>query len=699
MSAASGRHLIAITAPAGYGKTTAVAQWDGADERPFAWVRVDHLDDDPAHLILHIATAVEHIRGVDQGLLGYLRGPGRGPLTHLIPALVQALEACPPMVVVLDDVHELSAPEAIDALRTFIDAAPASTTVVLLGRYLLPLDVARRRLQQSVAEIGPELLRFSVDEAACALESVTGPCDEATVAAVVDMCEGWAAGVVLAAMALRDGASMQSVTGRNAVVTDYLVEEVLDRLDDDTATFLVESAVLERFRAEHLDAVLERDDSARQLEALSGSGNLFLVPLDHQRTWYRCHRLFGDVLRARLQATAPQRFREIASRATDLLERNGDIDGALLRALDSGDRARAAALVGRDAVRLGFDGRAGVLMRRLALLDSRTFVEYPDAAVARAWLGVTMGDAELIQRSLILAHRADSGQPLSDGTPSVKVAAALISSLVGVGGVHDVVRHADVVRDAGDYLVNPWWGAATIMKGATESMLGNVAHARGLLESALPVTESLPGFHAAALAHLALIELGSGDDDAAIERSAAARTLADKHDLCDVVPMVVVYAVSALMSARVGDRDAARDAVATTERLLGRLGHLAARTALLGHGLLAWTGAVIQDPELTSTHLDAAERARRREPDAVALSQRLDRVRAMIGGGGRPLTAAELRLLPYLATHFSLQRIAEELVVGRETAKSQATSIYRKLGVSSRADAVTAARTVGLISE
>ena len=108
---------------------------------------------------------------------------------------------------------------------------------------------------------------------------------------------------------------------------------------------------------------------------------------------------------------------------------------------------------------------------------------------------------------------------------------------------------------------------------------------------------------------------------------------------------------------------------------------------------------MIQDPELLSTHLDAAERARRREPDAVALLQRVDRVRAMAAGGARPLTAAELRLLPYLATHFSLQRIADELVVGRETTKSQATSIYRKLGVKSRAEAVSEARRVGLLAD
>jgi LuxR family maltose regulon positive regulatory protein len=324
----------------------------------------------------------------------------------------------------------------------------------------------------------------------------------------------------------------------------------------------------------------------------------------------------------------------LATRAADLLERQGDIDGALQQALAAGDRPRAAALVGREAVRLGFDGRAGVLARRVNLLDEQTFAEQPDAAIARAWLGLTTGDADMIQRSLVMASHADAGQPLSDGTPSVKVAAALVGSVVGAGGIAEVVRHADVVRAAGDHLVNPWWGAAMVMKGAAMSMIGEPAQARVLLAAALPVVTDLPGFHAAALAHLALLDLGAADAGDAVERSLAAREIADRADLCDVVPMVVVYAASAVTSARIGDRPAARAAVAATERLLGRLGNL----------------------------------------------------------------AAEVRLLPHLATHLSLQRIADELMLSRETVKSQATSIYRKLDVSSRTAAVAEAKRVGLLT-
>ena len=698
LGSAVGGDLVVLTAPAGYGKTTAAALWDAEDDRQFAWARIDHLDEDPGHLLLHVATAVVRLGAGDDHLLNYLRGPGREP-EHLLPAVIRLLEEFGPLVVILDDVHKLSTPQSIGALHALVDAAPLTTTVTLLGRFLLPLDIARRRLVGNLVEIDQDALRLSAEETFAAVESVCGPSDDTLVGTVIDLCEGWAAGVILTAMALRDGAAPESLAGRNNLVVEYVVEEVIDRVDSDTRTFLLESAMLDRVAAESLDAVLGRVDAPRMLEELAKSGNPFLISLDSQGDSFRYHHLFGDVLRSRLRASEPARFRELASRAADLLEREGDIDGALEHALDAGDRARAAALVGREAVRLGFDGRAGVLARRLTLLDARTFAEHPDAAVARAWLGVTTADAELIQRSLMLALRSDHGAPLADGTPSVEVAVALISSLVGAGGVAEVIRHADVVRAAGNSLVNPWWGAATVMKGAAEAMRGQGGRARLLLESALPVIEDLPGFHAAALAHLALLDLAAGDDESAVQQCDAARTLVEKYDLCDVVPMIVVYSTCAVMSARVGDGPAATDAVQITQSLLARLGNLAARTALLGHGLLAWTAATLQDRALLSRHLAAAERIRHREPDAVALAQRVDRVKAMAAGGTRPLTAAELRLLPHLATHHSLQRIAEQLVVGRETAKSQATSIYRKLGVTSRAEAVAEATRIGLLAD
>ncbi len=697
LSGASDARLVTVTAPGGYGKTTTMALWDEVDVRPFAWVRLDHLDNDPAHFLLHVATAVAAVSRLDDTVLDYLGGPGREPLAQLLPALASALEVAGPLVVVLDDAHHVDDPQALAAVRALIDTAPPSTLLAVVGRGPLPVELGRRRLVDGVVEVDAGTLRMTDDEAASAIASVGLACDAATTSRISRHCEGWAAGIVLTSMALRDGVSVDVMAGRNGLVGQYLVEELLGRLDEVKADFVVESSVLDRFSAAQLDAVLDRTDSAILLDELTASDNGFLVSLDHHRRWYRYHRLVADVLRDRLRSRAPDRYRLLASRASELVERDGDIDSALLHAVAAENRARAAALVGRDAVRLGFDGRAGVLARRLAMLDPATFAEYPDAALARAWLGVTIGDGELIRRSLLCAHAADRGMPLSDGTPSVKVAAALVGSLLGLGGVGDVIRQAEVVRAAGDELVNPWWGAATVMMGAAESMLGHAVRARMLLESALPCLENVPGFQAAALAHLALLDFAAGDDDTAIARSEAARMLVDKYDLCDVVPMVVVYATSAVMSARVGDEAAARASVALTEKLLDRLGQLAARTALLGHGLLAWTASVLQDTVMLSRHLGAAEQAGLREPDAVALLQWVDRVRAIAFGRHRPLTTAELRLLPYLSTHLTLQQIADTLVVGRETAKSQATAIYRKLGVSSRADAVAESKRLGLL--
>lgn len=695
--------LVVIAAPAGYGKTTAVVQWDDADERPFAWARLDNLDNDPAHLLLHLATALNQIRPIDPAVLHYLQGAGRAE-TQLVSAFVRALESCGPVVLVLDDVHELSASAAVDTLRAVVDLAPNSTTLALIGRQMPALDLARRRLQGYVVEIGIPELKLSGPEGAAAFAALGAGMDKATIARVLDKCEGWAAGVVMAALALRDGAPAEAVTGRHRLVADYLVEEVLSQLEPDTVTFLTESAVLERFCADELDALLGRTDSAAMLDAITHSGNMFLVSLDAQGVWYRYHQLFGDLLRARLRDRDPDRFRELAAQAADRLAQAGDVDGALTQALAADDRAQAAALVGMDAVRLGFDGRVGVLARRLSLIDEQTFTDYPDAAIARAWLGVMNGDAELIQRSLLTASAADTGEPLSDGTPSVEVAAALIGSLIGVGGVAEVIRHAETVCVAGDHLVNPWWGAATTMKGTALSMLGEAAQARTTLESALPVTEDLPGFQAAALAHLAALDLLDGDLPAAVEHTASARSIVDSRDLSDMVPMVVVYAVDALVRARRGDVAGARSAVGATERLVDRLGDLSARTALMAHVLVAGAAVEIDDTELCDRHLLEAQRAHRRETGAVGVGQWLDRIRTLSAaraarGARSSLTTAELRLLPYLATHLSLQRIADELILGRETVKSQATSIYRKLAVSSRAAAVAEADRLGLLSE
>ena len=183
--------LVVLTAPAVYGKTTAVRLGDEVDERPFAWLRIDHLDDDPAHLLLHIATAVAGVHPLDRDVLRYLRGPGRSPLTDLVPALVRAPEHCGPLVIVLDDIDALSDPTAPDTLRALVDTAPQATTVALLGRRPPPLELALRRLLNTVVEIGIGELKLSGEQATAAFKAVSGSAGEGAARAVHDKCEGW----------------------------------------------------------------------------------------------------------------------------------------------------------------------------------------------------------------------------------------------------------------------------------------------------------------------------------------------------------------------------------------------------------------------------------------------------------------------------------------------------------------------------
>ena len=167
--------LVVMCAPAGYGKTSAAVLWDCADDRPFAWARLDHLDDDPAHLLLHIATAVAQAHPISPGLLRYLRGPSRDVTDQLVPALVKELEAAGPLVIVIDDIHHVSAATAVETLRVFTDVIPATVTVALVGRSTAGLDLARRRLAGTTFEIGPAELRFGGDEGATAFAAVC-PC-------------------------------------------------------------------------------------------------------------------------------------------------------------------------------------------------------------------------------------------------------------------------------------------------------------------------------------------------------------------------------------------------------------------------------------------------------------------------------------------------------------------------------------------
>jgi LuxR family maltose regulon positive regulatory protein len=583
---------------------------------------------------------------------------------------------------------------------------PAGSRIALAGRSAHMSRLARLRLSGDVFSIDADDLAMSADEAALLLGNLGVSVDGTRVETLVRRTEGWPGGLHLAALAMaqRDDAGDTILTGHDRLVGDYLVEEVLSGLPDHTVRFLERSAVLDRMTAARLDDLLDSDQAAPVLERLDRAGNMFLVPLDRKGEWYRYHHLFREVLRARLQRGDPDAARRLESRASRLLERAGDVDGALQHAVNAGETARVADLILRHTSQLVFQGEVARLGRRLDLLGQDSIGHLPAAALAWAWYGIAIGDRQLIQRALLAAERQPGSGPLADGSPSLEVAVAMIKAVTALDGLPGVIRDTGSVRAAGGPTTNPWWAFATIARGTALSMRGELDDAQNLFLEALPYIVDAPAIEAGTNAHLALIALRFGRRAEADRLATTALRIADRHNLEGVTITVPIFAIGSLVAARHGRPDEARRAATVTKTLLGRLDGLSPRTQLLGYLLLAEAATALDHPAEARQLAEEASHARARDGSATYLNELLDLLHEQLATGTlgpahahESLTPAELRVLAFLPTHHSMQDIAEQLLVSRNTVKSHLIAIYRKLGVSSRGHAVLAAQQRGLL--
>ena len=695
---------MAVSAPAGYGKTSGVMLWAESDARPFAWVQLTAADNDPVHLGRHIALALDALIPIGAPRARLLLGSGRSPDLDIFPTLARVMEDESPLVLVLDDLHTVRTASALRGIEALLAAIPAGSQVTLVGRNL-PVRLGRHEASGQVIDLTAGQLAMDATEARLLLEEAGVELDDEELDDLVARTEGWPAGLHLAALA-NGGRSYVAFSGRDRLTGDFLVEEVLDATSPDMVEFLECSATLEYMDAEQLDVVLERSDSGRMLEAIESSGNLFLVPLDNERRRFRYHHLFRDVLQARLRTNDPALAQHLDSRTSALLEQAGDVDGAVRHAIDAHEEQRAADLILRATLPRFFDGRYAQVAEWLALLGPEAINRYPAAAVATAWCGIASGEAEQVIRACAAAERFSSHGPLSDGSPSLPVALATVRVILGADGVDGLIRDAEIVREAGGPATNPWWALATGAEGTAYSMLGQFERARQLITQALAVARGTPFLEAAGAAHLALVTLHEGDLVEADRLADEARRLADDHHLDGFAPAVGIYAIAALVAARARRSEQARRAAFVARSIVTRLGDVAPRTPVFVFLLLAQTAVALGERAEARLLLEEAQRARRRDPSATFLNEQLDLLAEQMHSASdlstpafQPLTTAELRVLDYLPTHLSLQEIAGVLLISRNTAKSHTVSIYRKLAASSRAEAVVAARHFGLLSD
>ena len=346
--------LTLISAPTGFGKTSLVAQWLSsrtAHNRTVAWIALDPADDQPAAFWALVLAALQAaaVPAIGESILQLLES-GQPPTEGVLAAVVNELSALPgELDLVLDDYHVIGDPDVHDGMTFLLDHLPPQIHVLIMTRADPPLPLARLRARGEMVEIRAEDLRFTAEEASIYLNDVMGfGLGSEDVAALEERTEGWIAALQLAALSMegRDDVAdfVARFTGNDRYIVDYLVEEVLQRLPDEIRMFLLDTCILERLNGPLCDAVAGRSNGKAMLGALERR-NLFVVPLDDQRRWYRYHHLFADVLQARLEDEQPGRAPELHRRASEWYEREGQRTEAIRHALAARDFERTAELV------------------------------------------------------------------------------------------------------------------------------------------------------------------------------------------------------------------------------------------------------------------------------------------------------------------------------------------------------------------
>ena len=401
--------LVLVDAPAGFGKTTLVAQWrsSAGEGRRFAWVSLDRGDDDPGSLWWHVVNALQRACPEIDGdvILTALRAQAQDVAGSVLPVLLNELAALSaPVVLVLDDYHEIKNGSCHDQIAFLLHHLPPSAQIVLITRADPPLPLARLRAAGEMVEIRQRELRFTPADTAALVHAVAGiQLTEPDLADLVARTEGWPTGVYLAALSLRGhpspGTFVRQFAGENRFVVDFLAEEVLSRQPDEIQQFLVRTSILARFCAPLCDAVTGSAGAADIIEMLERE-NLFLVPLDDNRQWYRYHHLFAQLLRSQLARTEPGIAAALHERASAWHRRSGSIQEAVSHALAADDVAGAVDLIARDWYAYADAGQAATVRGLLRSLGDDRIAASPVAAHCAAWIAAMSGDQESVLRWL-----------------------------------------------------------------------------------------------------------------------------------------------------------------------------------------------------------------------------------------------------------------------------------------------------------
>ena len=697
--------VITVAAPPGYGKTTLMSQWAERIGSRAAWLSCDDGDNDPVVLLSALAVALDRIGRVDPSIFSALASAGAD--ITVVPRFVSAVASVqPPVTVLLDQAEAVTNRQCLNTIAEFALRLPPGWQLGLASRTVVPLPTARLRAQGGILEVTADDLSMGPREADSLLKGAGVEADEASVRDLLQRTEGWPAGLYIAALAIKSGSRNSDVgftfTGDDVYMGDYLRSELLDRISGAEASFLIRTSVLDRMCGSLCDAILEETGSTAVLEQMEAR-NLLVIPLDRHREWYRYHHLLRDLMRAELRRREPDLIQDLNFRAAAWFEANAMPEAAIDHAQAAGDYDRVARLILELQQPVWASGRVETVLRWMDWLRDIPSAEYYGAiAVHGSLIFALLGQPAEAERWAAAAERASPGGVLPDGS-TMEATLAYLRAILCRTGIGEMRRDARIAWE-GLSPASPYRATMLYTEGISYLLEGDLARAEPILARALDLATQAGSLPLAGMILAEQCGVAAERDDwpevTALARRAA--TIVETGHFGDYWTSALVYAWASRASAYRGDVGQARFYLGRASRLRPLLTYALPVGSV--QALLEMTRSYITlaDPEGAAAVLAQVHDILQQRPDLGVLPELAGQLQASLATanaravGASSLTAAELRLLPLLATHLSYQEIGERLFVSKNTVKTQAYSAYRKLRVSSRSEAVVRTRELGL---
>jgi LuxR family transcriptional regulator, maltose regulon positive regulatory protein len=699
--------LALITAPAGYGKSALLAEWDQRDERPFAWISLDPCDDARVAITSAIARALERTGSIDSDAWPELMWSTAGDETSALRRLIAAAKRRGDgFVLVIDDAHTVAGTAVWAVVTALLGQLGGGAQLAVASRTEPPLAIGRLRAHRSLLELRTADLAMTPEQSASLLALAGLELDPGSSMELARLTEGWPVGLYLAALSLRRErdlpAAVRRLCGDDHVMSEYFRDELLSRLSSDCWQFLTRVSVLEELSGPICDAVLQRTASAKMLAELSRS-NVMVTAADRNHRRFRLHPLFKDTLTAELRRAEPELESMLHRRASDWLERRGDLDGAIGHAAAGGDLDRTGELLCANLAGLLGAGRNAAVGTWLRCFGSEQIEASAPLALAAAHSCLMRGEVDRARTWRLHAEAATAGVA-ADHAPSLEGVEAIVDAMATATGVDAMLAAATRACEL-EPEHSPWRPYGELLLGTALHLGGDRAAAAPTLERGVALAcARVPAIASLCLAQLAMLAIEQDDWAGATDAAHRAGAVVERSGLSDYPICALAFAARAAARAHEGRADEAKHDQRRATDLLAALGDFIPWYGAEARIMLGRAALGLADSVRARTLLAEASRLARRTTGAVIFEGCFEQAWAHIDtlaesalSGPSSLTIAELRILRFLPSHQSFREIAERLDVSVNTVKTQAHAIYRKLDAASRSEAVAQATRAGLL--